>query len=345
MDEIRVGIIGLGTIGSGVHLPNWLKMKNARVVALCDNRADQLQTLSEKFNIKKTYLNYEELLDSDDIDAVDVCLPVYLHAPVSIAALKKGKHVLCEKPLARTSAEAREMANAAAESGKILMMAVNNRYRPESQLLKAKIEAGDLGKIYHAKAAWVRRRTTPWGADGWYMDRSRSGGGALIDCGVHGLDLMWWLMGTPEPVSVSAATYWEIGTPEIPGDNGADGIEEFATAFIRFANGASAEVNAAWNLHLKEEIIKYVKIYGNRGGAELPPLALYHTEQGFPMNSYPQYQEVTNYEMEIAHFVNCVLEGKQPISPAIQGITVIRMVEAAYESARLGREVQIAKDH
>src|SRR4051794_8316733 len=205
---LRVGVIGAG-VGTA-HILGYNQLPGVEVRALADLNDERLQQVAAKYGVPETYHAYEELLAQPEIDAVSICLPNVLHAPVTIAALRAGKHVLVEKPLARTVAEGQAMLTTAQETGRILMVAFNQRYRSDMQWLKQYVDTGALGRIYYAKAHWMRRSGIPR-LGSWFVSQAQAGGGPLIDLGVHVLDMALYLMGEPQPESVSASAYAEFG--------------------------------------------------------------------------------------------------------------------------------------
>src|SRR5690242_12029441 len=204
---IKVGVIGCG-IGS-FHLEGYAEEPRAKVIAIA-GLEDRCQELANKFGVDRVYRDYRELLADPDVQAVSIAVPNHLHREVTIAALRAGKDVLVEKPLAPTAAEGEEMVAMAEETGRILMIAFNRRGRHDAELVKNEVDAGRLGRIYHARAFWMRRSGIP-GLGSWFTTKTLAGGGPLIDLGVHVLDLALWIMGNPRPVAVSAATYAELG--------------------------------------------------------------------------------------------------------------------------------------
>ncbi|HOJ11889.1 MAG TPA: Gfo/Idh/MocA family oxidoreductase, partial [Clostridiales bacterium] len=188
MKRLKVGIVGIGGIGKGVHLTGWSQNPNTEVIALCDIRLQRAQEAAEQYHIKHVFENYEDMLAMDEIDIIDICTPNYLHSKIAVKAMEKGKHVFCEKPDAISPEEALKMKEASEKSGKMLMVMRNNRFADFAQYLKKYIEDGNLGEIYAAKCGWIRRRGIP-GKGGWFTTKAQSGGGPLIDLGVHMIDL------------------------------------------------------------------------------------------------------------------------------------------------------------
>jgi predicted dehydrogenase len=215
--QVRVGLVGCGGIGR-VHMASYAKVADAEIVAACDLNQEKLDYAKSTFGIQKTYLDYNEMFETEKLDAVVVAVPNVVHAPIAIAALKTNHHVFCEKPMSINSIEAQKMFDTAKASNKIFMMGFNNRYRGDSQVLKSFIDKGVLGDIYYARCGWVRRMGIP-GMGGWFTQKEQSGGGPLIDIGVHVLDLTMWLLGNPKPVMAFGSTYAKFG-PEGRGMGG-----------------------------------------------------------------------------------------------------------------------------
>jgi predicted dehydrogenase len=352
MGDVRVGIIGLGGIAQVAHIPGY-RSAGVRISAVSTPNPAVAERFGRELDAAWS-TDYRELLARDDIDAVSVCVPTYLHAEVTMAALRAGKHVLCEKPPGVNAAEARAMAAAARESARLLMYAFSARYRSGNLKLKEWVEKGELGEVYAARAGWLRRRGNP---AGWFTDKERAGGGPLIDLGIHGLDLAWWLMGRPEPVAVNGVTYYKFGnyagadaaTPDPVMQlhlkekaKSAYNVEDSAFAFIRFAGGAHLTLETAWALNCRQES-RYVLLYGARGGASMNPLELYTDLHGTLADVKPEVPENNPYHEETRHFAACIRGEEQPVSPAEDGVTVMAMVEAVYESARIGREVRLGE--
>ena len=273
-DRLRVGVIGAG-IGM-FHAQAYAALPNVELAAIAGLDTERVVALAARHGVGRTYRDYGELLAQPDIDAVSVCVPNALHAPVTVAALAAGKHVLVEKPLARTPDEGRAMIAAAEAAGKVLMIAFNHRQRSDVQWLKDYVESGALGRIYYAKAYWMRRQGIP-GLGSWFVSKAMAGGGPLIDLGVHVLDMAMFLLGEPEPLAVSAATYAEFGPRGLKGwgakqSTGASGsyeVEDLGTAFVRLAGGTTLLLEASWASHGSAGDDYGVVLYGTEGGAEL----------------------------------------------------------------------------
>ncbi len=360
MAKVRAAVIGLG-IGK-YHIEGYQMHGDAEVVAIADLREDLLNEVAEQYGIPRATTNYKDILKMDDVDCVSVCVPNKFHAPITIDCLKAGKHVLCEKPLARNAREGARMVKAAEEAGKILMVQFNNRFRPESQLLKRYIDGGELGDIYFARCGWIRRNGIPgWGS--WFTTKEIAGGGPLIDLAVHMLDLTLWFMGNPEPTVVLASTYSVFG-PKMeclgpwgtPDPNGVFDVEDMAVALIKFDNGATIALEASWASRIKREWV-YSTLMGTKAGASLErvfgvdgiddtaidTLEIYTQRYGEPADEVIKFvpDPAMGRHRSVVHFVDCIIEGKQPISPGTDGLRIMKILDAAYKSAETGKAVTI----
>ena len=349
---IKVGVIGTGGI-SGVHLGGYSRNPNVEIYALCDINEKNLAKRAEEYKVSRTFTDYREMLALKELDAVSVCTWNSAHAECAIAALRAGKHVLCEKPMALNTAQAQEMEKAAKENGKLLMIGFVRRFGNDCAVLKDFIDSGSFGEIYYAKAQYLRRKGCP---GGWFGDKSRSGGGPLIDLGVHIIDLCRYLMGRPQPVSVYGATFNKLGDRhEIKSDveyksdsrSGHDifDVEDLATAMIRFDNGAVLQIEASFSLNIEKDT-GTIELFGTKAGAKLDPELTIYSE----MNSYMTNVTLANptalsfeglFENEINHYVDCILHGGPCRNPAVDGVTLMKILDAIYESARTGHEVVI----
>lgn len=354
MKVIHIAVIGVGNIAE-THLAAYRKNPEVEVVAFCDINHDRLAAMGKKYGVTKCYTDMNRMFaEVPEIDAVSVCTWNSAHAACTIAALKAGKHVLCEKPMALNAAEAEAMEKAAKESGKLLMIGFVRRHGNDCKIVREFIDAGYFGELYYAKATYLRRNGNP---GGWFGDKSRSGGGPLIDLGVHVIDLSRYLFGNPKPVSVYGATFTKLGNrPGIKsrkgyrastasGDDICD-VEDLATALIRFDNGAVLAIEAAFALNLKQDEGK-IELFGTKGGAKLDPeLELYGEACGYMTDMTLSSVETALsfdglFENEINHYIDCIQGRAACIAPAADGVTLMKILDAIYESARTGHEVVI----
>lgn len=351
----RVGIIGMGWAGE-THLKAYQSIPNVDVVALADPRQERLQALKETYNIDDVYVDYEKLLSRDDIDSISIATPNQFHAPVGVAALSSGKHVLCEKPLARTSAEAEAMVQAAIANGRVLKTAFTHRERNDVQVLKATIDRGELGRVYHAKASWMRRQGIP-GMGGWFTNRELAGGGPLIDLGVHVLDMAMYLLGDPEVEAVSAATYAELGPRGRGGrkrdvrtmDVGPYEVEDLATAFIRLAGGVTLLLEASWAVYGIADDDFGVTLYGSEGGASThvknytwdDTLRIYKDVDNEPVVLAPQLTKHDGHYAVVRDFLTAIDSGQWQDHISRDGLRRAQIIDACYQSAAEGREIRL----
>lgn len=348
MKKVKVGIIGAGGISQS-HIAGYKALDNVEIYAVCDINEQRAIECSKNHNIKHVFTDFNEMLKLEELDAVSVCTWNNVHAPATIASLKAGKHVLCEKPMAMNAEQALEMEKAAEESGRILMIGFVRRFGNDARILKDFIDNGMMGDIYYAKATYLRRYGCP---GGWFGDKSRSGGGPLIDLGVHVIDLVRYLMGKPKVVAVTGSTFDKLGARDNlkvkAGYLSADkdkifNVEDLAVAMIKFDNGSVLNVETSFSLNMKNDLGN-IELFGTKSGAKLDPKLEFFSE----MNNYlvdvtPAHETALSFnglfENEIAHFVDCVANGTQCISPAADGVELMKIIDAVYESARTGREV------
>lgn len=348
--KIKVGVIGTGNI-SHEHIKSYIANPNVELYAFCDINPVQLKKMADLYGVERTYTDINEFLKLDEIDAVSVCTWNSAHAPCAIAALNAGKHVLCEKPMATSAAEAKEMLAAAEKNNKLLMIGFVRRYGNDCKILQDFISTDYFGDIYYAKATYLRRNGNP---GGWFGDKSRSAGGPLIDLGVHVIDLTRYLMGNPKPVSVYGATFQKLfNRPNVKGTKGYNSVsagqkdicdvEDLASALIRYNNGSVLAIEASFSLNIKSDEGK-IQLFGTKGGAKIDPELEMYTE----INDYMADVNLTVptsldfaglFQNEIDHYVDCVINGTACKSPATDGIEIMKILDAVYESARTGHEV------
>jgi len=355
--QLKVGVIGCG---AGLfHLEGYKNEPRAKVVALAGLNTERCRELAREYDVPRLFGEYDELLAEPDIDAVSIVVPNYLHLPVTLAALEAGKHVLVEKPLARTAAEGEQMIAAARKAERVLAVALNYRYRGDAQVLKQHIATGALGRIYYAKAFWLRRAGIP-GLGSWFTKKEMAGGGPLIDLGVHVLDLALCLMGNPEPTTVSAATYSELGPQgkgflhggkwvrQSAGDDAYE-VEDLATALIRLDSGATLQLEVAWAAYAGVTDEFGVTLMGDKGGAEIhikdyaptDTLRVFGDVGGVPADCAPRVRPQHGHSGVVRQFVDSILAGA-PVSPSgEEGLARVRLIDAIYRSAQLGREIEM----
>ncbi len=346
-DKLKVGIIGVGGIANA-HMAGWLDNPNAELVAGCDLNETVLNSWGAKYNIKNLTTKTTDLFNDSRIDIIDICTPNNYHAPLAIEALKAGKHVLCEKPLAPNPELISDMIAARDASGKMLMTAQHFRFSGVAKAMKAELDTGVLGEIYHARS-WMLRRAAAPTRPGFIL-KDQATGGACIDIGVHILDLTLWFMGNPKPVSVTGVSRTELAHK--PGAFSIWGgaipqemnVEEFASAFVRFENGATLILEVSWLLHHDTEgEDMQMWLYGKNGGSHWPKCEIYQSNNAT--------QQLTNrtlkltkdirppHAQECIEFAQAIVEGKPSPVPAEQSLQVLTILNGVYKSQETGREV------
>ena len=348
MDKIRIGLIGAGNIAQNAHIPAYLNQKDVELVAVCDFNKARADEVKEKYGMKHASYSIEEVANWDDVDAVSVCTWNNAHAEAVIAAAKAGKHILCEKPMAMTVEQTLEMEKAVKANGKVYLQGFVSRLSPEAQAVKAAVEEGALGDIYYARCTSTRRRGTPIG---WFHNRAKSGGGPVIDIGVHVLDMTWYLMGKPRPVSVTACAHYDkIGNFKTKGvsrwtafdaDEPVFDTEDSANGLIRFENGLSLSFDVSWAFNGIASEGHHAWLYGTKAGATVHPCALYGETAGFLSDVELKPGNYNMFDKEIRHFLDCIYGKETPISPIEDGIAIQRILNGIYESAEKGCEVKL----
>jgi predicted dehydrogenase len=343
---LNFGVIGVGVIGRS-HLQAFANQKNARVIAIADINEEALKSAAERFKIEKCFTDYHELLALKDLDAVIVSTPPFNHAEITCDAASAGKHVLCEKPMAMNSKEAAEMVEACRKAGvKLGICSARSRLTPQAEMAKEYISSGKLGRVYYARFTTIRRRGRP-GIDilkesKWFLDSSKAGGGALIDIGCYDIDLMLYMLGDLKPLSVSAITFRGVGGRlklEAKYD-----VEEHSSVFVRFKDGSASSFETTWaaNLNPYQEIL----IFGSKGGLMLNRFSpfTYFSEKdgrGIALSYDLSIDWGSIQSLLIEDFTKACLENRPPKTPGEDGLKVMQIIEMAYKSAKLNREVKI----
>jgi predicted dehydrogenase len=350
MKPVKLGIIGVGQIGK-LHLRNYAKIDGAEMVAAADINEAELKRVAGEFGIPNTYTNFRELLKRDDIEAVDVCLHNNFHAPVSIAVLKSGRHVYCEKPMAGSYVDAKAMSDAAKECKKNLSIQLSTLFSKETKAAKRLIEAGKLGRIYHGRSTGFRRRGRPY-VDGYgtasFVQKSVAAGGALYDMGVYHIAQMLYLLGLPEIKRISGKVYQETGMDVKRREISGYDVEELGLGFVKFADNITMDLMESWAVHLNE--FEGSSVVGSKGGVRLRPFSFHTTEADMEMDCtfdldsadwrWGQLNEDHSaYASPQAHWI-AVLQGRVKLLPTAElALQTMLVSEGIYLSDRLGREV------
>lgn len=354
MDKIKVAIIGCGTIANSAHIPAYLKNENVEIKYFCDLIAEKAQACVEKYSCGKAVVDYHDFLNDPELDAVSVCTHNDFHSIISIDFMKAGKHVLCEKPAARILSEALEMQKVAHETGKILNIGVCNRFNTYVNKIKDIIDSGELGEVYHVYASFRAHRSIP-GLGGDFTTKASSGGGALIDWGVHYLDLVMYCCGDPAPLSVSGEAFSKLGVDmknyvytgmwaeETKNVNGTYDVDDSVTGIVR-TSGPVITFNGAWaqNIGVSET---YIDFLGTKAGIRLNycgDFTIYGVKNGMLTEEKVKCRETNMYENEINDFIRLVGEGggknRQYIDSAV---LTSKIMQAVYDSSDSHKEIII----
>ena len=350
MSKVKVALIGAGNIANA-HLEAYQNVPDAEIVAICDINPKRLEKTANRFGIERRYPDVDSMLaDNPDLDAADVCVWNVNHASCAIKALDAGLNVLCEKPMAYSAKEAAEMIEAAERNGKLLMIGFVLRFSDDARIALDFIDKGYLGDIYYSKAQYVRRHGNP---GGWFGNKALSGGGPIIDLGVHVIDFTRYMMGNPKPVSVYAVASERLGArkhlktgpgwvPEDANETDICDVEDFATALIRYDNGACTFLETSYDIN-GEDIGKR-QLFGTKGGMDLSNgVKLYTTVNDYladiDIKTAGLKDSQDMFTGEMAHFIDCVKNGTECRAKAEDGLAVMKILDAIYESARTGHEV------
>jgi len=351
----RIGFVGCGGIANGKHMPSLKKVANCEMVAFCDIVKERAEESAKKFGTAdaKVYTDYKELLKDESIDVVHVCTPNRSHSFITVDALEAGKHVMCEKPMAINSAEAKKMVDAAERTGKLLTIGYQSRFREDSKYLKAEAEDGTFGDIYFAKATALRRRAVPnWGV---FLNEEEQGGGPLIDIGTHALDLTLWMMDNYKPKYCVGTTYHKLNKDTNQGNMWGDWdpekftVEDSAFGFVVMENGATIILESSWALNTLEVREAVTSISGTKAGADmidgLRINGIRHGKQyvlkpdfsagAVAFNSGNSGENAADLEAKL--WIEAVRGGEKPITKPEQAYCVTRILEGIYESAKTGK--------
>jgi len=345
---VKVGVIGTGQIGLS-HITGCNSSPNAEVIAVADVSKPRLRAAAKQHGVPNTYTDYREMLANDDVDAVTVALPNYLHAPVCLDALRAGKHVCCEKPFAMNAKEAAKVVALAKKMRRTFMLGMNFRFNPDVQVMKTYIDRGELGDIYHARAHWHRRSGIPR-IGSWFTQKRYAGGGGMLDIGVHLLDATLHLMGNFKPKAVSGQVYTKFGNRGM-GD-GSWGMSELdkkakfdvddhATAYIKLAGGRSLVLEISWALFQEQANDHGIDLYGTEGGGQLFPPKIFKKPGPNHETIIPSGVALPLPTERMHHFIDSIVTRRKPICAPEQALAVQKILDGIYESSKTGKEVRI----
>jgi predicted dehydrogenase len=349
-DKVRIGVIGVGQIGKH-HLRRYADIEAADVVAAADINEAELQRVAGVFDIPDVYTNFRDLLARDDIEAVDVCLHNNLHMPMTVAALRAGKNVYCEKPMAGAYCDAETMYRAAQETGRKFAIQLSTLYAKETKAAKALIDGGMLGKLYHGRSTGFRRRGRPY-VDGYgspaFVQKRNSGGGALYDMGVYHIARMLYLLGNPDILRVSGKVYQETDVDPVRAERSGYNVEELGLGFVRMQDGITMDLIEAWAIHL--DGFEGSSVVGTKGGVRLEPFGFYQSIgdldvsgsanlDGFDYRLHNVREQGDVYDSPQHHWI-AALQGRVELLPTAElALNTMLVSEGIYLSDKLGREV------
>jgi predicted dehydrogenase len=351
---MKIAIIGCGTIANAAHIPAYMKNPDAEIKYFCDLIPERAEKCVETYGCGTAITDYHVALNDPEIEAISVCTPNNMHPVISIDAMRAGKNVLCEKPCARTYAEALEMQKVQHETGKTLNIGVVNRFNDSVNKIKQIIDAGELGDIHHVYVSFRAHRSIP-GLGGAFTTNAIAGGGALIDWGVHYLDIVMYCTGDPKPLTVSGQAFCRLGkdmknyvyesmwSEDTKDLNGVYDVDDSVTGFIR-TEGPTITLNGAWaqNIGVQET---YIDFLGDKGGVRLQyggKFTVYGTKDGKLWSEIPEYESVNMFENEINGFINCIKTGEKLPSHIDKAIITATMMQAMYDSSEQGKEIVLA---
>lgn len=336
MDKLKLAVVGGGSIAQLAHLPNWVKMDNVELVALCDVDKGKVNSLTSKFNIPSWYYVLDEMLKSEKLDALHICTPSLHHFPMAYLALSKGVNVLVEKPIALNSADAYKLNEYAVKNNLTLMVGMHHRFRDDVQILRNFLAQDELGDIFYIKTGWLKK----WDkreATSWLSEKKSSGGGVLIDLGLQLMDLAFFITNFPKLKKVRLYDYQL--NPNID-------VEDAALAVLETDKNQTITIEISWKMYLEKDTL-YTHIFGKNGAAKLNPLRVHKEMHGNLVNVSPMHQDSNldlfrrAYSKELKHFVRVVRGERENMSSAEDALKVMRVLDALYESAKRKEEVNI----
>ena len=354
MSKMKIAIIGCGSIANNAHIPAYMKNDEVEIKYFCDIIKSKADAAVEKYGCGVAVEDYHEILNDPEIEAVSVCTPNKMHKTITMDFLRAGKHVLCEKPSARTLDEAMEMQAVQHETGKVLNIGVVNRFNAAVNRLRDLIQSGELGEVYHVYVSFRSHRSIP-GLGGAFTNKSIAGGGVLIDWGVHFLDIVMYCMNDPKPLTVSAKTFSKLGvdmpkyvynsmwSEETKDLNGVYDVDDSVTAFVR-TEGPTITLNGAWaqNIGVSEMFIDFL---GTKAGARLnygQDFTVYTTACDSLVECKPKFKECDMFQNEIDSFIRCIKTGETLPSHIDKAIITATMMQAMYDSSEQNKEIVLA---
>lgn len=345
---VKVGVIGAGQVAY-MHLDGLRLSPNAEIVAVADVSRKRLKAAAKKYGIPHQFEDYRDLLAMDDLDAVTIGLPNYLHAQACLEALNANKHICCEKPFAMNAKEAAKVVALAKKLRRTFMIGQNFRFNPDVQVMKGCVERGELGDVYHAHAYWLRRSGIPR-IGSWFTQKKYAGGGCMLDIGVHILDATLHMMGNFKPKAVSGTAYTKFGNRGIGDGTWGLGeidkkakfdVDDHAVGLIKLAGGRTVALEISWAAYTADASPRGVDLYGTEGGGHLFPATLYKKGKRDYETTVLDQDSLPLPTDRMVHFIDCIVKRKKPVCAPEQSLAVQKILDAIYESSKTGKEVRI----
>lgn len=333
MEKTKVVIVGLGGIAQIAHLPILSKMDDIEIAGLCDVDKSKVKSVAAKYGVKNYFVKYDDMLNNVEADCCIVCSPNNLHTVQSVKALEKKLHVLVEKPIARHYDEGLKIVEAAKKHDRKLMVGMNYRFMPDIMMQESFVSANELGEIFYVKAGFLKKRST---TEDWSTIKEAAGGGVFMDLGIVILDTALWLMKYPKVKSVSAINYY----------NTVKDVEDSTFVMMRFENGSTVNLEASWSMHRQDDLF-FINVFGKEGSATINPLRIYKRMHGTLVNVTPLKMErpanlfKRSYEYELLHFFKSIRENTPLLSTGKEALDRLKIVDAVYKSAKLGKEILV----
>jgi predicted dehydrogenase len=346
--NINVGLIGLGKIAETSHLRYLKEAEGVNLAAVVDLDLNRANHIAGEYQIPQYFQGIDEMIEQVSLDAVLICTPNQTHIPIAKKVAQNGIHVFIEKPIGTELQEVNEYLELAKEKNVMTMVGMPHRFRRDVSILKEYCNKNVFGNIYYMKAKSFRRRGTP---KGWFTNKALAGGGAMMDIGVHVLDLAWWLMGNLQVHTITGVTVaglgsyqtkyvssWESKNKELNANRLFD-VEDFGSAWIRFKNGAVLSLEIAWAANGQQDGGIEIEIFGDKGGGTLSPLTIFKEEDGLLNKITPIFEDNIFFKEEIDHFIHCVRTGSKPLIDGKEGYEVLKVLHGIYQSSKLQKEI------
>ena len=325
---IPIGVVGSGGVAQVIHLPILKSLPDVKLAAICDVDLRKATVIADKFGIPGIYGDVEEMLDREQLEAIFVLTPNNLHYPVALIGLERRVHIFLEKPATLSSEEARKLRDRAHEQGVVVMVGMQNRFRPDVRALQTLLTSEDLGEVFLIKGGWLQAKRQVL-KQPWLFKKNISGGGVLMDLGVQLLDLAWWLAGKPQPKSVKGFSYHLNKDLE---------VEDFLACFVNFENNVAVSLEMSWDFPIEKDRF-YLEVTSENGIGTLNPLKVQKYFHGQMLNITPSLSQnkmaqfKRGYENEIHHFINFLTGRVSELESTIdEAVTVMQIVEMVYQS-------------